>query len=236
MQMNVRFIVITAFVTLIGSALFGLRAPTTFAQAPTEEPTKRPYIFPTPIFVPTYPNDTPQPPPTRVAPTATPNMTANATNAPEQLSSDQTYTVQPNDSLWIIAQKVYGNGAKYPLIANANDITTTTRLRTGMVLKIPSAPGLVTATPTSAPLAPTLAASPAPMVTATAALPTPTPSPTAANLIPASILGSASTAINILSAIFVLSSLVSAVLAYLMYARTRQLKRITEGKPPIRLR
>jgi LysM repeat protein len=231
MQMNVRLIVITVFVALVGSALFALRAPTTFAQAPTEEPTKRPYVFPTPIFVPTYPNDTPQPPPTRAAPIATQSAIA----ATEQPSGDQTYTVQPGDSLWIIAQKVYGNGVKYPLIANANDITTTTHLRTGMVLKIPSAPGLVTATPTSAPPLPTPAVTRALIATPTAASPTPTTSPTSTSWIPPSIASSASTVINILSAIFVLASLVSAVLAYLMYARTRRLKRIAEGKPPIRL-
>ena len=234
--MNARLIVITTFVALVGSALCVWFAPTTFAQSPTEEPTKRPYVFPTPIFVPTYPNDTPQPPPTRVAPTATLNVTANATNAPEQPSSDQTYTVQPNDSLWIIAQKVYGNGAKYPLIANANDITATTRLRTGMVLKIPSAPGLVTVTPTSAPPTPPAAATLVPAASPTPAFPTPTRSPTAPSLIPTSIAGAASTAINVLGALFALASLVSAVLAYLMYARTRRLKRIEEGKPPLRLR
>ena len=223
------------FITLCviaGAALFVSRAPITFAQSPTEEPTKRPYVFPTPVFVPTYPNDTPQLPPTRAAPTATQSAIA----ATEQPSGDQTYTVQPNDSLWIIAQKVYGNGVKYPLIANANDITTTTRLKTGMVLKIPSAPGLVTATPTSASPLPTPAVTRAPIATPTAASPTPTASPTTASLIPASIVGSASSVVNILSAIFVLASLVSAVLAYLMYARTRRLKRIAEGKPPLRLR
>ena len=230
--MNARLVVIATFVALIGSALCVWFAPTAFAQSPTEEPTKRPYVFPTPIFVPTYPNDTPQPPPTRAAPTATQGAIA----ATEQPSGGQTYTVQSGDSLWIIAQKVYGNGSKYPLIANANDITTTTRLRTGTILKIPSAPGLVTATPTSAPPMPTPAASLVPIATPPAASPTPTPSPTSASLIPASIVGSASTAINILSAIFVLASLVSAVLAYLRYARMRRLNRITEGKPPLRLR
>ena len=217
---------------LIALVLSIARAPVSSAQSPTEEPTKRPYVFPTPVFVPTYPNDTPQPPPTRTVPTATQSAIA----ATEQPSGDQTYTVQPGDSLWIIAQKVYGNGVKYPLIANANDITTTTRLKTGMVLKIPSAPGLVTATPTSAPPLPTPAVTPALIAPPTAASPTPTASPTSASLVPASIVGSASTVVDILSAIFVLASLVSAVLAYLMYARTRRLKRIAEGKPPLRLR
>ncbi len=224
--MNARLVCLVALLALVLS-----RPPITFAQAPTEEPTKRPYIFPTPIFVPTFPNDTP-PSPTRAVLTATPN----ATTVPDQPTGDQTYTVQPGDSLWIIAQKVYGNGARYPLIANANDITTTTRLRTGMVLKIPSAPGLVTITPTRAPATPTLAATRAPVATLVSASPTPSPTPTAASLIPASIMSHAPTVINIISALFVLASLAFAVLAYLMYARARRLKRIEEGKPPLRLR
>lgn len=226
--MNTRLISVIAFVAFLGIALFAPRAPTTFAQSPTEEPTKRPYAFPTPVFIPTYPNDTLQPPLTRVVLTATLSTTI------EQPSGDQTYTVQPNDSLWIIAQKVYGNGAKYPLIANANDITTTTHLRTGMVLKIPSAPGLATVTPTRAPPMPPATFVPA--ATPTPASPTPTRSATASALIPASIAGTASTAINILGALFALASLVSAVLAYLAFARARRLKRIEEGKPPLRFR
>ncbi|MEW5718172.1 MAG: LysM peptidoglycan-binding domain-containing protein [Chloroflexota bacterium] len=225
--MNSRFCIVITFIALVLS-----RAPLTFAQAPTEEPTKRPYDFPTPIFVPTFPNDTPPPPPTRAAPIATPSTSS----APDQPSGDQSYTVQPGDSLWIIAQKVYGNGSKYPLIANANGITTTTRLRTGMVLKIPGAPGLVTVTPTSAPATPTLAATRAPVATLVSASATPSPSPTVASLIPASIANYAPTVINIISTLFVLASLAFAVLAYLMYARARRLKRIEEGKPPLRLR
>jgi LysM repeat protein len=226
--MNSRVFFVTTCFALIGIALFALRAPTTLAQSPTEEPTKNPYIFPTPIFIPTYPNDTPQPPPARATPSA-PTTT-------EPPSSEQTYTVQPGDSLWIIAQKVYGSGAKYPLIASANEITATTRLHTGMILKIPSAPGVATLTPTSAASTPTLAATLAPTASPTSTLPTLTPSPTASSLMPASIAGPASTAINILSAILALASLASAVLAYVAYARARRLERIAEGKPPIRLR
>ena len=226
--MNSRVFFVTTCFVLIGIARFALDAPTTFAQSPTEEPTKKPYIFPTPIFIPTYPNDMLQPPPARPTPGA-PTTT-------EQPPSEQTYTVQPGDSLWIIAQKVYGSGAKYPLIASANDITTTTRLRTGIILKIPSAPGAATLTPTRAPSTPTLAATLALTASPTSALPTPTPSPTASSWIPASVAGPASTAINILSAILALASLASAVLAYVAYARARRLDRIAEGKPPIRLR
>lgn len=233
--MNARFLIVLLFCAL-GLAIFSARAPITFAQAPTEEPTKRPYVFPTPIFVPTYPNDTPQPPPTRVAPTATPTPLVGTPAATEAPASEQTYTVQSGDSLWIIAQKMYGNGSKYPLIANANEITTTTRLRTGTVLKIPSAPGVVTLTPTPAPTSPTLFPTLAPTALPPLAPPTPTPTPTAASPIPASIAETATTALQILAAICALASLASAIFAYLMYARARRLQRIEEGKPPIRLR
>jgi len=231
--MNVRFSIIIFFCAL-GIALLGTRVPPTSAQSPTEEPTKRPYIFPTPIFVQTFPNDTPPPPPTRVAPTTTPQSTPGATTAPDR-PSEQTYTVQPGDSLWIIAQKVYGNGARYPLIAAANDITTTTRLRTGMILKIPNAPGAVAVTPTALPFSPTPATLSTPTLLPTAPLPTPTLPPTPPGLFPVAMAGPITMAISILSALLGLASLAAAILAYLMYLRARRLQRIAEGKPPIRL-
>jgi LysM repeat protein len=234
MQMNVRHHLVLLF-SALALALGTLGAPALHAQAPTEEPTKRPYVFPTPIFIPTYPNDTPQPPPTRIAPTATPTTRADTPAATDAATEEQTYTVQPGDSLWIIAQKVYGNGAKYPLIAEANDITTTTRLRTGMVLKIPNAPGAVTRTPTPIPATPTLTAPP-PSATPTWLPPTPTPTPTASNPLATFIVDNAPTALKILAALCALASLVSALFSYLMFARARRLQRIEEGKPPLRLR
>ena len=47
-----------------------------------------------------------------------------------------TYTVQPGDSLWRIAEKVYGNGAAYPIIVNANGLSDYT-IHPGQVLKTP---------------------------------------------------------------------------------------------------
>ncbi len=47
------------------------------------------------------------------------------------------YTVQASDTLWKIAQKVYGNGAKWHLIVKANPGLTPARLRTGMKIKLP---------------------------------------------------------------------------------------------------
>ena len=205
-------------------ALVGLPLPVSFAQTPTVEPTKRPYVFPTPIFIPTYPNDTPQPPP-RVTPTV-----PAATVLPTE---EQTYTVQPGDSLWTIAQKVYGNGALYPLIAQANDITATTRLRVGMVLKIPGAPGIATPTPTPGI---TAQVTPTPLSLPTLALPTLTPTATLTIIPAASPTDTLTNALSLLAALCALASLVSALFAYLTYARAQRLKSIEEGKPPLRLR
>ena len=49
---------------------------------------------------------------------------------------EQTYVVQANDTLWAIAKKFLGNGAKYPEIMSLNNLTSTV-IKTGMVLKIP---------------------------------------------------------------------------------------------------
>jgi len=52
----------------------------------------------------------------------------------------KTYTVVAGDSLWKIAQKFYGNGAKYPTIYNANKALIgkdPNRIFPGQVLKIP---------------------------------------------------------------------------------------------------
>ncbi len=62
---------------------------------------------------------------------------------------DRTYTVQPNDSYWSIAQKVYGNGTRYTLILQANNLTEKSKLRVGLVLIIPAtAETTVTVAPT----------------------------------------------------------------------------------------
>lgn len=88
---------------------------------------------------------------------------------------ERTYTVQANDSYWSIAQKVYGNGSKYKLILQANNLTDKSPLRVGSVLVIPAAEGsAATVAPTSQPNLPVA-------VTPTA-LPIlqPTPQPTTA--------------------------------------------------------
>lgn len=51
-----------------------------------------------------------------------------------------TYTVKAGDSLWKIAAKFYGDGNKYSLIADANDINEKKPVYAGMRLSIPPLP------------------------------------------------------------------------------------------------
>lgn len=49
----------------------------------------------------------------------------------------RTYTVEDGDTLYNIAQKMYGDGQKFPVIAEANDLSRDTPLRVGNELVIP---------------------------------------------------------------------------------------------------
>jgi LysM repeat protein len=69
--------------------------------------------------------------------------------APAPAPAARTYTVQPGDTLGGIARQVYGNAAKYPLIAEANRITDPRRIWVGQVLTIPSLPDTVEAPPSA---------------------------------------------------------------------------------------
>ena len=68
------------------------------------------------------------------------------TPTPSPLPEARTYTVKPGDTLGAIARTMYGNPAKYPLIADANHITDPRRIWVGQVLTIPPLPE-VTPTP-----------------------------------------------------------------------------------------
>ena len=67
--------------------------------------------------------------------------TRSAENSPAPTpSTTKTYTVKKGDCLWAIARKFYGNGSKYPAIANANKgkIKSPNLIYPGQVLTIPS--------------------------------------------------------------------------------------------------
>lgn len=64
---------------------------------------------------------------------------------PPPVATEQTYTIKQGDAgFWQIAQKVYGDGKHWPLIAKANPATDSSHLRVGQVLKIPPLPAATT--------------------------------------------------------------------------------------------
>ncbi|MBI2442772.1 MAG: LysM peptidoglycan-binding domain-containing protein [Candidatus Levybacteria bacterium] len=79
---------------------------------------------------------TPTVEPTRQVVQKTPTLAPTAPPQP-QVSGKGTYTVQAGDDLWHIAEKVYKDGYKWTLIAQANDITNPGMIFKGDVLKIP---------------------------------------------------------------------------------------------------
>mgnify|MGYP001489738599 FL=1 len=54
----------------------------------------------------------------------------------EDAGNPKTYIVQKGDSLWGIARKQLGSGARYPEIMSLNNLSSTT-IYPGQVLKIP---------------------------------------------------------------------------------------------------
>ena len=78
------------------------------------------------------------------------------------------YTVQRGDTLSKIAQRVYGDGRKYPLIQQANNLSDPGRIWIGQVLVIPPlADGVVSTPPVSTPSPrPSMPTPPPPLPTA----------------------------------------------------------------------
>lgn len=60
---------------------------------------------------------------------------------PVVISPKNGYHVEPNDSLWSIAAKLWGNGALWAAIAKANNIEAPYVIHPGDVLTIPANPG-----------------------------------------------------------------------------------------------
>jgi nucleoid-associated protein YgaU len=50
---------------------------------------------------------------------------------------DRTYRVNKGDSLWIIAKKIYGQSSSWTLLAKANDLRDSSKLRVGQELVLP---------------------------------------------------------------------------------------------------
>lgn len=57
---------------------------------------------------------------------------------PADNSGSQSYTIQAGDTLWSIATKFYGNGSKYTLIQQANNLPDNAILQVGSTLIIPT--------------------------------------------------------------------------------------------------
>jgi len=107
---------------------------------------------PSPILPPT----TAVPPaPARPTPILAPAAVTPAPSGPSRTvtpAPTRTYTVKEGDSLWSIAQEVYGDGSKWPQIQAANTGVDHTRLRAGQTLTIPpqtATPAIVSASPSA---------------------------------------------------------------------------------------
>jgi hypothetical protein len=68
----------------------------------------------------------------KTSPTAAAQVRNGTTPAP------RTYTVKSGDSLWVIAARLLGNGARWGEIATLNNIRDPRTLRVGTVLRIPA--------------------------------------------------------------------------------------------------
>lgn len=211
----------------LGLITITLSSPTHAApayQAPTAEPTKPPYVFPTPIFIPTYPGD------------AAPATVAPVRNSPQVQRTpsrgERAYTVVQGDNPWVISQKVYGSGSKYKYILEGNGLNESSVLRVGMVLRIPGVDASGNPLPIAAPsIAPTEAPpiddvsslSATPQITDT------TPVTVSTKPTPKSTTGGstmAETVINLVVLLLLLGSAVCGAFAYVYYRRSERTKKL----------
>jgi nucleoid-associated protein YgaU len=87
--------------------------------------------------------DGPPPPPPAAEPGAADVMTATAEPAPGPVGEaapepcPRTYTVVSGDTMWSIAERFYGDGSKYQVIADASGVDNPDLIHPGQVLTIP---------------------------------------------------------------------------------------------------
>jgi len=80
--------------------------------------------------------DNPPPPAAEAAEAAVAEEAA-AEVVPEPEPAARSYTVESGDTLWAIAERFYGDGSKYQVIADASGISNPDLIHPGQVLTIP---------------------------------------------------------------------------------------------------
>ena len=81
--------------------------------------------------------DAPPPPEPEVPAAETPPAGEEPARAPEPEPTVRAYMVVSGDTLWAIAERFYGDGSKYQVIADANDISDPDLIQPGQLLIIP---------------------------------------------------------------------------------------------------
>ena len=79
--------------------------------------------------------ETDNPPPAAAGAAAEPVAESAPEPSPEPAA--RTYTVESGDTLWAIAERFYGDGGKYQMIADASGISNPDLIQPGQVLTIP---------------------------------------------------------------------------------------------------
>ena len=81
--------------------------------------------------------DAPPPAAEKAEPEAAAEPVGEAAPEPAPEPAARTYTVESGDTLWAIAERFYGDGSKYQVIADASGIPNPDLIQPGQVLTIP---------------------------------------------------------------------------------------------------
>src|SRR6516164_9793694 len=81
--------------------------------------------------------DAPPPAAEKAEPEAAAEPVGEAAPEPAPEPAARTYTVESGDTLWAIAERFYGDGSKYQMIADASGISNPDLIQPGQVLTIP---------------------------------------------------------------------------------------------------